>query len=318
MRQVAESWAVVLAGGDGSRLSTITKNPEGLIVPKQYCSLGRSTCLLQDALMRARSVSLPSHVCAVVAAQHQRWWNSAVLELDESNIFVQPCNKGTGRGILLALLTLEMRNPAATIALLPADHYFRDEGTVSRALRVAGNLACANPGSTYLMGAQPASADPELGYILPAARVLDTPTRIAGFKEKPNPDHAEELVALGALWNLFILVGSISGLLALFSEDHADAVLQMREALKEQAAGHRDAVARLYEKIQPIDFSRDVLETQADRLQVIRVPRCGWTDLGTPTRVEATLRSIGVRANSARIRKAQGTPLFFDLSAHSS
>lgn len=315
MRQMAESWAVVLAGGEGSRLSSITTNQEGLVVPKQYCSLGGSTCLLQDALTRAHSVSLPSHVCAVVAAQHRRWWTSAVSELNESNVLVQPSNKGTGLGILLALLTLEMRNPAATVALLPADHYFRDEGTVSRALRIAGNLACASPGSTFLMGTEPASADPEFGYILPATRVLDTPTMIAGFKEKPSPEHARELIALGALWNLFVLVGSLGALLALFADDYADEVHQMREAVEAQARGERDELPRLYEKNQPIDFSRDVLETHADRLQVIRVPQCGWNDLGTPKRVEATLRSIDLGTRSARDRKGQVVTRFFDLRA---
>jgi len=84
MRQMTEIWAVILAGGEGSRLRKITTSPEGLVIPKQYCSIGRSTCLLQDALTRARAVSLPSHVCAVVAAQHKRWWTSVVSELNES------------------------------------------------------------------------------------------------------------------------------------------------------------------------------------------------------------------------------------------
>jgi mannose-1-phosphate guanylyltransferase len=312
MRQMAETWAVVLAGGEGSRLRTITTSAEGLVIPKQYCSLGRSTCLLQDALARARSIAMPSHVCTVVAAQHKRWWASAVAEMDESNVFVQPHNKGTAFGILLALLALEMRNPVATVVLLPADHYFRDEGSISRTLRIAGNLASANPASTYLLGAEPASADPELGYILPAATVFDIPASISGFKEKPSSAHARELVALGGLWNLFILAGSVSGLLELFEEDHADAVRGLRDALKDVVAGQRDAVARFYGKIQPIDFSTDVLETQANRLQVIRVPQCGWTDLGTPKRVEATIRSIAV----SRGRRAHSAPLFFDLGAN--
>lgn len=229
---------------------------------------------------------------------------------------MQPHNKGTGLGLLLALLTLEMRNPAATIVVLPADHYFRDEDTISRALRVAGNLACANPASTYLLGAEPTSADSELGYILPAARAMDKPSRIAGFKEKPTPAHARELIAHGALWNLFILAGSVNRLLELFAEDYARAALGMRETLKNQAAGRYEALARFYQAMEPIDFSTDVLEPQADRLQVIRVPQCGWTDLGTPKSVEATIRSIGVRGNLARGRKSPSPPLFLDLGAH--
>jgi mannose-1-phosphate guanylyltransferase len=316
VRQMVDTWAVILAGGEGNRLRKITTNREGLVIPKQYCSLERSSCLLQDAVARAGSVALPSHICSVVAAQHRRWWASALAALNESNVIVQPRNRGTALGILLAALTLEMRNPTATLAFLPADHYFRDEETITRALRVAGNLASANSASTYLIGVEPASADPELGYILPTERVVDRPALIRGFKEKPNAEHARDLIALGALWNLFMVVGSVSALLELFMEEHADVVRGMREALTRRAAGQRDAVVKFYERAEPIDFSSEILEVQASRLQVLRVPHCGWTDLGTPQRVEATIRSIGGGADLTQRQRTQIAPLFFDLGAH--
>jgi len=312
---MTETWAVVLAGGEGSRLRKLTTTQEGLVVPKQYCSLRGSACLLQDALTRAGTVAMSSHICTVVAAQHRRWWTSAVASLNEANVFVQPQNQGTAYGILLALLRLEMRNPSATVILLPADHYFRDEEAITRVLRVAGNLASANPRATYLMGAEPESPDPELGYVLPKERILDRPAAIVGFTEKPKPDYARELLSLGALWNLFILVGSIGTLLELFEEDYPNAVSEMREALKCEAAGDRESVDKLYKGIAPLDFSRDILEVQATRLQVIRVPNCGWTDLGTPQRVEATIRSMTVSAGIAQRRKGLSAPLFFDLNA---
>jgi mannose-1-phosphate guanylyltransferase len=318
MRQMAETWAVVLAGGEGSRLKKLTTNSQGLVIPKQYCSLERSPCLLQDAIGRAGSIALSSHICAVVASQHRRWWTSAVAELNEANVFSQPQNKGTGVGILLALLMLERRNPSATLVLLPADHYFRDEEAISRRLRVAANLACANKDAMYLLGAEPLSPDPELGYILPTERVLDKPTGITGFKEKPTFEHAQELMALGALWNLFILVGSVRALLQLFDEEHAELVREMRGALDDGATGQRDVLDGLYEGMNPVDFSRDFLEVQANRLQVLRVPHCGWTNLGTPQRVAATLRSMGSNIDSAVAQLPRDAPLFFDLGAHCS
>ena len=312
---MADTWAVILAGGEGRRLRKITTNREGLVIPKQYCSFERSSCLLQDALARAGSVALPSHLCTVVAAQHQRWWKSVVGDLNDSNVFVQPQNRGTALGILLAALTLEMRNPAATIVLLPADHYFRDEESITRVLRLACNLIGQNGASTYLLGTEPANADTELGYILPAERVVHGPALVTGFKEKPNLEHARELVALGALWNLFMVVSSVSALVELFMEEHASAVHGMREALKQRATGQRDAVDSFYRGIEPIDFSADILEVQASRLHVVRVPQCGWTDLGTPQRVEATIRSIGGDSKLARPQPTRSVPLFLDLGA---
>lgn len=38
--------------------------------------------------------------------------------------------------------------------------------------------------------------------------------------------------------------------------------------------------------IPQLDFSRDVLEPAGKDLWVHRVPPCGWTDLGTPKRLD--------------------------------
>jgi mannose-1-phosphate guanylyltransferase len=142
---------------------------------------------------------------------------------------------------------------------------------------------------------------------------MDSPAPIAGFTEKPIQEFAQELISHGALWNLFILGGSVNALLALFMEEHADTVAEMREALQNSVAGQKTSLHQLYERIPPLDFSRDILELQADRLHVIRVPHCGWTDLGTPKRVEATLRSIG--AGVHREPRPRAVPLFFDLES---
>ncbi len=312
MRDAAETWAVVLAGGDGRRLRALTTTREGLIVPKQYCSLGRSSCLLQDALRRAEAVALPSHIGTVVAAQHRRWWEVAAAGVPAANLFVQPRNKGTAHGILLSLLSLERINPNARMTLLPADHHFREETTIARMLRVGLNLASADLEATYLLGAEPDAPDAEFGYILPAERVRDKTAAITGFAEKPAPDYARELISLGALWNLFILIGTVRSLLDLYTEKYSRVVVQMRHALAQQAAGDRQSLADLYDRLESVDFSHDILEVQATRLRVLRVPNCGWTDLGTPQRVHTTLRNL--QTLGQREPRA-GPPLFFDLYA---
>jgi mannose-1-phosphate guanylyltransferase len=317
MRDLANAWAIVLAGGDGSRLRALTTTRDGLVVPKQYCSFGRSACLLQDALKRAHSVVAPPHVCTVVAAHHRRWWSSALSQVQNTNVFVQPKNKGTGYGILLALLKLRAIRPNAIVTLLPADHFFRDEGPITRTLRTAGNLARLNPQAIYLLGSEPDGPDDELGYILPAERTNRKAANVVGFTEKPETSYAKELLTLGALWNLFILVGSIGTLLELFQESYAREVADMSEALDREAAGDGHALEALYDSITTFDFSRGVLELQAPRLRVIRVPSCGWTDLGTPQRVEATARNLSASAGIARPSVMPQSPLFFDLAAAS-
>jgi mannose-1-phosphate guanylyltransferase len=122
MRSVSNTWAVVLAGGDGSRLRKITTTEAGEVIPKQFCSLQRDTCLLEDALKRAQAVAISQHICGLVAEQHRRWWSSALKTLPAQNIFVQPNNRGTAHGILPALLQIERRASNSVAVGVEPDH----------------------------------------------------------------------------------------------------------------------------------------------------------------------------------------------------
>jgi hypothetical protein len=52
-----------------------------------------------------------------------------------------------------------------------------------------------------------------------------------------------------------------------------------------------------YRAVPPVDFSRDVLASQPERLFVIRDAMSGWTDLGSPSRVFDTLTRQGAVPN---------------------
>ena len=54
-------WVVVLAGGDGQRLSALTHNAQGIYTPKQYCSLTGGQSLLPLSLRRALAVAARDH-----------------------------------------------------------------------------------------------------------------------------------------------------------------------------------------------------------------------------------------------------------------
>ena len=163
----SDTWALVLAAGEGSRLRSLTRNEQGVVLPKQFCSLQGGPCLLQEALQRAASVAPLQRICSVVAEQHRQWWTPLLSYLPEQNVISQPQNKGTAYGILLPLLRILERDPDATVVLLPADHYLRDEEVMARSLRRAADLAQADRGSIYLLGVEPDEPDTELGYIVP-------------------------------------------------------------------------------------------------------------------------------------------------------
>src|SRR5580692_9096955 len=103
--EIGGTWALVLAGGSGTRLRSLTTRDD-VFVPKQYCALRRGPSLLTQTLIRAASVAPTARTCAVVAAQHRWCWESQLASMPRANVFVQPQDRGTAHGVLLALLQL--------------------------------------------------------------------------------------------------------------------------------------------------------------------------------------------------------------------
>jgi len=298
-----EVWALILAAGEGTRLSSLTTTPSGLTVPKQFCSLHGGVSLLEETLSRAEAIAPRRRLLAVVADRHRRWWEAPLWSLPPLNIIVQPENKGTAVGLLLPLLHLAQRNPTATVVVLPADHFVRDEAVLAQSLQHAARLAHADHQHVYLLGLVPERIDPELGYIVPEGRTRLGVSHVRRFFEKPAFDIASRLIDTGALWNVFILAASVRALLGLYTKRFPDLIARMTAAVEQDGLRTHDALGaeRLYSGLPTVDFSRDVLEGQEAALRVLSVPACGWSDLGTPQRVAETLSGYRDRREPAPI-----------------
>jgi mannose-1-phosphate guanylyltransferase len=287
-----QAWAVVLAAGDGTRLAALTTDERGHSVPKQFCSLQGHGSLLEDAVRRAGRVTRRDRICVIVADHHRRYWQRALAGFPAENVFVQPRNRGTANGILLSTLCVLARDPQARLIFLPADHFVRDERSMSRSLRALAALPRHHPAELLLLGIEPDQADPDLGYIVPGDCLAPGTHRVARFAEKPPLDVAQALLMEGALWNSFIFAAHGRTMLELLRARLpacVEALSQVVAAPSCDTAPGR-ALRERYEHLPSADFSRSVIEGAENRLRVLKSPHCGWSDLGTPKRVAATLR----------------------------
>jgi mannose-1-phosphate guanylyltransferase len=273
-------WAIVLAGGSGTRLAQLTGAADGSVVPKQYCSLHGERSLLADALARADALVGRDRVVVVVAAQHEGFWRRELHDRDRRNVVVQPCNRGTAAGVLLPLLSVRARDPHAHVTLLPADHFVADEGGLLRALRCA-HAAAASSGRVVLLGIAPEGPETDYGWIEPGASGNQVHT-VRRFVEKPDRATAERLMQAGAVWNSFLLSGSVPTLVGLY-ERRLPALLRTfcRAGFDTDAS----RAGYVYESLADTDFCRALLTGSEDALGLHVAPNCGWTDLGTPARV---------------------------------
>jgi mannose-1-phosphate guanylyltransferase len=286
------NWALVLAAGEGSRLQALTTTASGVVVPKQFCSLGNGSSLLHAALERARVVAPVERICAVVAKDHQRWWQALPCTIPARNIVVQPRNRGTANGILLPLLQILHRDPDASLLVLPSDHYVRDERVLALSLQQALAQTDRGAGRITLLGLTPESADPELGYIVPANNRSVDSCDVQAFVEKPSTAAARALIERGGLWNSFIFAVKGRTLLRAFEAQSPQIVRDMCGIVRESsvAMAPSQELEALYEQLPTIDFSRDIIERCASQLEVVQVPSCGWSDLGTPWRVAEAIK----------------------------
>jgi mannose-1-phosphate guanylyltransferase len=295
MQTSSNRWALALAAGSGTRLSGLTADGSGASVPKQFCSLAGGASLLEETLARATAIAPTAQTVTVVAAEHRRFWHAHLGRLLDENVVVQPRNRGTANGILLGVSAILERDADAIVTILPSDHYVEREDVLGAALEraVAAIESTREPRITFL-GIAPEAADPELGYIVPGARRPDGSRQIARFVEKPARPLAARLVRDRALWNSFIAVARARSLVELIERRFPVEVLAFESLWRQVRLSTRlpRELARLYEKLPDIDFSRHVVEGTDVPLTVVAVPRCGWSDLGTPQRVGDTLARL--------------------------
>jgi len=267
---VNEPWCVILASREDPS-NGAAQQP----APNRGNPLGAT-------LRRAATVTSLERIAAVIAAPADPWRQSPLNELAARNLFVQPRYQGTAYEVLLALLFLEGRiSPATPVLFLPADHVVNDEEVMTNALTTMIEWIAEEPAPVYLLGALPQGPHDQLGYIVPWHDAILMPTGVYEFVERPDIRQARRLINAGGLWNTFIFGGRFDSLARLFPRTFDATIAKLRAALESDDM-ELDLI-RQYDCLTPVDLSQDVLARQTDQLRVLRLLRCGWWPLKSPT-----------------------------------
>ena len=283
-------WAVVLAGGEGSRLKPLVRRLFGDDRPKQYVPLLGPTSLLRATLGRVGRLVPVERTLVVSQYDHSRYLDRELDDFAAPHVLLQPENRGTGTAVLYAAHTIRRLDPGAVVAVFPSDHYIREEDAfVAHVAEVSGFVE-RHPERLVLLGARPTSPEPEYGWIRPGTTIGETSSgpicRVQGFLEKPEPESAQRCMSSGWLWNTFAFVTSLPALLGAGRELLPE--VDDRLSLIAAFSGSRHegwAVRQAYSMLPTTDFSRSILERCPPWLGVSSLSGLMWSDLGTPRRV---------------------------------
>lgn len=292
-------WAVVLAGGEGMRLRPLIRRVCGDERPKQYAPLIGSRSLLRRTLDRVALVVPPERTLVVTVRGHAKYIAEELHGPSAPHVLVQPENRGTAAGILFPAHWIQWRDPAATVAVFPSDHFVLEEEVFTGHVREIANAIRTRPEWIVLLGARPTEPDTEYGWIEPGEPLGTSGGvplyRVHRFWEKPSAETACACLAAGCLWNTLVFVAKIGRLV----ETGRQCVPQLHARLAGIApfAGTEDeawAIQQAYALAPTANFSRAILESGRPRLAVSKLPHVTWSDWGTPERVLRSLERLGI------------------------
>jgi mannose-1-phosphate guanylyltransferase len=293
-------WSIILAGGEGRRMSSLVQRWLGRPVPKQYCTFVGTRSMFQHTLDRASKLTPPNRIVTVVAQSHRR---EALAQLDGtggSTMLFQPANRDTAAGVFLPLTYIRTRAPQATAVLYPSDHFVYPENRFLEVVRHAVRIAESRLDQVVMLGAAPDRLELDYGWIQPdqsPAAIMDTPVRaVRSFLEKPNTAQADVALRGGALWNTLVFAANVDLLWRLGWQCFPE-MMPFFERLSEAIGGPEEGrvLESIYRDIPVKNFSSDLLQHVPEKLAVVELTGVLWSDWGKPERIAETLRRIDRR-----------------------
>ncbi|HEY8850937.1 MAG TPA: sugar phosphate nucleotidyltransferase [Gemmatimonadaceae bacterium] len=262
-------WAVVLAGGTGSRFWPLS-TPEK---PKQLLPLVTEKPLLHDSVSRLRPIVDPEHTIILTNASLRKAVGKLLGDLPRENIIAEPQPAGTAAALTWAALSIERREGRdAVMICVHADWAIADDERFRDTLLEAEKVALKTK-SLVTVGIVPTRPDPGFGYIQPTDAVTGKPSAVKRFVEKPDRVLAEEMRNDGYLWNSGIFVWRVGD----FLDEVDEHTPELAAALRHGRAG--DASQFFGSVIMPVSVDVGVLERSS---KVMVVPGdFGWDDVGT-------------------------------------
>jgi mannose-1-phosphate guanylyltransferase len=282
-------YALILAGGSGERFWPLSRRA----LPKQLLRLVSENALVEDAVARVADWIPRERILVLTNIDQEKAVRALLKDMSPENIVAEPVKRDTAAAMALGTGWVAIRDHAATMIVLPADHVIADGNAFKETMMLAVSAA-EETGSLVAVGIKPTWACPGFGYIEQGEAVKlksgpkDAVRRVVRFREKPNVDLAEAFLRKGNFrWNAGMFVWSVPTVLSEFNR-HTPELAHFISQIR--APGKFEKVLRdSFSKLPRVSFDYAIME-KADRVLVVEAG-FDWDDVGSWTAVAKYLQN---------------------------
>lgn len=273
MGQQPRLWAVVPAGGSGTRLWPLSRAAR----PKFLLDLeGAGRSMLQATVDRLTPL-VGDRVLVMTGERHAAAVRDQLPGLPGDAVVPEPAARNSMAAIGLAAAILERRDPDAVLGSFAADHVVSD--VVAFHACVERAVATAQAGWLVTIGIEPDRPATGFGYIQVGDEIEGLPgaRHVRRFVEKPSAELAATYCASGDFrWNAGMFVVRPGVLLDLLATWHPDLAAALRSIAADPAK-----MASVWPALPSIAIDHAVAEPAAELGRVAVVPGdFGWDDIG--------------------------------------
>lgn len=275
----SHTYAVIMAGGGGTRLWPVSRKEK----PKQLLPLLGQETLFQSTVHRLEDLFPPERIIVVTVEEQAREMKLQAPEIPEENYLIEPAPRGTASAVGMAAMVLQKRDPHASMAILPSDHFIRNVDLFHYLLKAAFEVA--DNGYLVTLGITPTAPSMAYGYIQ-QGRPVDGDYKypvytVKSFKEKPGEQTAQQLLRAGDhswnsgmfIWRADTIMNEINKQMPQLSAElkvigEAWGTPKQNEVLNERWHGLKN---------ETVDYG--IME-KAERVAVLPAGGLGWSDVG--------------------------------------
>lgn len=294
-------WAIVLAGGSGTRMQSAIREKFGSARPKQFCTFCGTRSMLQHTLDRTKKLVDPRYILTVTQRRHRVFTAQEQLP---GPLFEQPESKDTGVGTFLPLAHVLAKDPDALVQIFPSDHFIYPESAFVEQMKRSRLLAETFSNRVILTAVPADRPETDYGWIEPGERLPawswnrhQSAHTVRCFHEKPSAELAREWFAQGHLWNTMILTCRADALWRLATiyapvlvRSFSPLVEKIRkEQLEPNDAQLQDFIVHLYEDLPTVNLSTELLSYIPEDCLVLPLNGIIWSDWGRTQRIDESL-----------------------------